>query len=147
MATKVTQVALTSTITESISLNGKSYGNTITKSSAVAGEVYQRVMNVSTAEVTILTFGTTDAAGQIVGDSLEYLRVTNLDDTNFVTLAFKTAAEHFSIKLDKEDSYVIMSNQMNAEGDTGIGTLEDMISLTAKANGAEVDIEFVAVTT
>jgi hypothetical protein len=35
---------------------------------------------------------------------------------------------------------------MNAEADTGIGDLEDMITLTAIASGSACDIEFIAIT-
>ena len=146
MATNITPIALTSTITESISLNGHTYGNTITKTTALSGEVIQRVSSVATSETTLLTLSTIDSAGQIVGDDLKYIRITNLDDTNYIQLIFYTAAEHFSLKLDPNDSFVIMSNQMVAEADITMGTLEDMTSIGAKANGTACDIELIAIT-
>jgi hypothetical protein len=146
MATTVTPVALTATITESVSLNNHTYGNTVTKETTVVGNVAQRIMSIGTAETTVLVFGSADGQGTVVGDELKYLRITNLDNTNWIKVNFKTAAEHYSVKLDALDSYVVMSNQMNAEADTGIGDLEDMITLTAIASGSACDIEFIAIT-
>ena len=147
MATTVTSVSLTSTITESITLNGESFGNTNTKTTVTQGEVYQRIMSIATTETTVLTFGTADASGTVVGDDMSYFRVTNLDDTNFVQISFKGAAKHYSVKLDPQDSYVIMSNQFNAEADTSIGSMEDLASFTAVANGTACDLEVFVVTT
>ena len=47
MATTVTAENLTVTITESYTLNGVSYGNTINKTYTSNGEVYQRVMRIA----------------------------------------------------------------------------------------------------
>jgi len=147
MATTVEAATMTCTITESVNLNGKSYGNTITKTTSIVGNVLQRIQAINTSEANLLVLGATDEAGQVVGDEMKYLRITNLDTTNFVHLSFKTAGEHFSIKLDAGDSYVLMSNQMNAEADTSIGSFEDMTNITALASGEVVDVEVLCVTT
>tara|TARA_Y100001963_G_C6552292_1_gene340408 strand:- start:16 stop:459 length:444 start_codon:yes stop_codon:yes gene_type:complete len=146
MGTSVTAVAMTATITESISLNGNTYGNTVTKTTELSGNALQRIMSIDTSETNVLVFGASDEAGQVVGDNMEYLRITNLDDTNYIQLTFQTAAEHFSVKLDSGDSFVLMSNQMVAEADVSPGTLEDMTKCTAKSNGTACDIEIVCVT-
>ena len=85
MATTVTATTLTSTITESISLNGNTYGNTISHSVATVGECLSSTMSVALTEVTVLTLGTVDAGGTVVGDNVKYMRFTNLDDTNFIS--------------------------------------------------------------
>tara|TARA_R100001530_G_scaffold28913_2_gene22848 strand:+ start:173 stop:616 length:444 start_codon:yes stop_codon:yes gene_type:complete len=145
MATTVTAVELTSTITESISLNGQTYGNTVTKSSEVVGNVIQRVLALPTSQANILLFGANDEAGQVVGDSIVYLRITNLDDTNYVQLNFQTAAENYSVKLNALESYVIMNNQMDAVNTVTMGTLEDMTKCSGKSNGDLCDIEILCV--
>ena len=110
MATTVTATAMTVTITESLSLNGNTYGNTTTKTTTAVGNALQRIQAINTSEENLLVFhSTADAAGQVVGDNMKYLRVTNLDTTNYIQLTFKTAAEHYSISLDAGDSYILMS--------------------------------------
>lgn len=146
MATTVTAVAMTCTITESLSLNNKSYGNTITKSTSLVGNVLQRIQAINTSQSNLLLFGAADEAGQVVGDSLKYLRLTNLDTTNWIQLNFQTAAENYSIRLDAGDSYVLMTNQMDAVNSVTMGTLEDMTKCSAKANGDAVDLEIMCVT-
>ena len=147
MATTVTATALTVTITEAVSLNGNTYGNTTTKTTTVVGNALQRIQAINTSEEDLLLFhSTAEAAGQVVGDNMKYLRLTNLDNTNYITVSFKTAAEHYSIKLESGDSYVLMTNQMNAEADVSIGSLEDMAKITAMANGDLCDLEIFCVT-
>lgn len=147
MATTVTASAMTCTITESVSLNGNTYGNTITKTTTVVGNALQRIQAINTSEEDLLLFhSTAESAGQVVGDNMKYLRLTNLDSTNYIQVSFKTAGENYSIKLDAGDSYVIMNNQMDAVNTATQGTLEDMVKLTAKANGDLCDLEIFCVT-
>ena len=148
MASTVSATTLTSTITEGITLNGNSYGNAITHTVASQGEVYSRTMSVATTETTLINFGTADASGTVVGDSVSYMRYTNLDDTNYVQLCFKTSGEgavNFSVKIGPGESYVCMNNQIHAAASATLGALVDVSSLTAKANTAECDIELVIV--
>lgn len=146
MATTVTAVAMTVTITENVSLNNKGYGNTVTKTTSLVGNVLQRIMSIPTSQANLLVFGASDEAGQVVGDNMKYLRLTNLDTTNYIQLNFQTAAENFSIKLDAGDSYVLMSNQMDAVNSVTMGTLEDMTKCSAKSNGDACDLEIICVT-
>ena len=60
MASTVTAADLTVTITESYTLNGVSYGNTINKTYTSQGQVDQRIMNVATSEVTLFNWSTAD---------------------------------------------------------------------------------------
>ena len=145
MASTVTATTLTSTITESISLNGNTYGNTVTHSVATQGEAYSRTLNVATSETTIASFGSADAGGTVVGDDVSYMRFTNLDDTNYVQLTFKTSGSNFSVKLRAGESYVCMNNQIDADDDTTMGTLADCTSVTGKGNTTAIDVEFIIV--
>ena len=143
MATTVTAATLTSTITELISLNGHSHGNTITHEVASQGEVSTRIMSCATSSTVLINFAAADSAGTVVGDSLEYFRITNLDDTNFVTLAVHNgAASFYQIKLGAGGSYLLMNNQM-AVGDTA---LSDMLMVKGTANTLVCDIEITTIT-
>ena len=91
MATTVQAADLQVTITESYSLNGVSYGNTVNKIYSSNGEIVQRVMAIQSQGrganwTDILNFGAADSAGQVDVSNYKYFRITNLDDTNFLEL-------------------------------------------------------------
>ena len=149
MASTVTAADLTVTITESYTLNGVSYGNTTNKTFTSNGQVDQRIMNVSiTTERTLFNFGSVDSAGTGVAADYVYFRVTNLDDTNFVSLRLYNGDDSFWIKLAAGESLLLMNNEIDAIADSStFGAFEDITSVSAKADTAACDVEFIAVTT
>ena len=148
MASTVTAADLTVTITESYTLNGVSYGNTTNKTFTSNGQVDQRIMNVSiTTERTLFNFGSVDSAGTGVAADYVYFRVTNLDDTNFVSLRLYNGDDSFWIKLAAGESLLLMNNEIDAIADSStFGAFEDITSVSAKADTAACDVEFIAVT-
>tara|TARA_Y100000401_G_scaffold26202_1_gene18577 strand:+ start:611 stop:1057 length:447 start_codon:yes stop_codon:yes gene_type:complete len=147
MATTVTASTLTVTISESYTLNGVGYGNTSTKSYTSNGQVLQRILNVSTSDPAIIDFGASDAAGQVVVGDYKYFRITNLDDTNFITLALYNGADTFFYKLLAGDTFVLMSNEMDAIASSRtFGAFADITQIKADADTAACDIEIIAVT-
>ena len=104
MATTVTPANLTVTITEQYTLNNVAYGNTINKTFTTNGEIYQRVMAVKQSEVTsLIDFGAADGRGTVDKSNYSYFRITNLDDTNFLTLTV-TSGDTFFYKLKAGES-------------------------------------------
>ena len=90
-----------------------------------------------------MNFSTVDSAGTIVGDNMKYIRITNLDDTNFVTLSYYNgAASYFKVKLQAGESHLFMNNQM-AIGDTA---LSDMTMVKGQADTLACDIEVTTIT-
>ena len=146
MASTVTAANLTVTITESYTLNGVSYGNTVEKTFASKGQVDQRIMNVSTTAKTIFNWGAADEAGTAVKADYTYFRITNLDDTNFVTLRLYNGADSFWFKLAAGDSLLLMNNEMDAITGSTFGALADITSVLGKADTAACDVEFMVVT-
>tara|TARA_R110000751_G_scaffold190270_1_gene296104 strand:+ start:127 stop:573 length:447 start_codon:yes stop_codon:yes gene_type:complete len=148
MATTVTTADLTVTVTETYTLNGVAYGNTINKSFSSNGQVLQRIMNVSTSDPAILNFGAADAAGQVKVGDYKYFRITNLDDTNFITLTLFNGTDSFFYKLLSGDIFLLMSNDMDAiASSTSFGAFADITQIKADADTAACDIEILAVTT
>ena len=148
MATTVTAADCTVTITESYSLNGVNYGNTMSKTFASKGQVLQRVMNVSTSDPAIINFGAADAAGQLRVDDYAYFRITNLDDTNFIKLTLYNGADSFFYKLNAGDTFLLMDNSMDAiDASRTFGAFGDITQILADADTAACDIEIIAVTT
>tara|TARA_R100001530_G_scaffold134233_2_gene108728 strand:- start:1685 stop:2131 length:447 start_codon:yes stop_codon:yes gene_type:complete len=147
MATTVTAADLTVTVTETYTLNGVSYGNTINKTFSSNGQVLQRVLNVSTSDPAIINFGAADLAGQVAVADYKYFRITNLDDTNFITLTLYNGADSFFYKLLAGDVFLLMSNEMDAiASSTTFGAFADITQIKADADTAACDIEIIAVT-
>jgi hypothetical protein len=152
MATTVTAADLTVTITETYSLNGVSYGNTMSKKFTDNGEVSQRIMKIASdgsrgSWTNILNFGAEDAAGQVDITNYRYFRIKNLDDTNFLELRVTGTADSFFVKIKAGETFLLMDNEIDAVASgTTIGTLTDITQIAANANTDAVDIEFVCVT-
>ena len=89
MATTIEAATLTVTLTEQVVLNGQEKGATNSLTVSDVTEVSQRIVNVPITEVIILAMGTAVAAGQLEEDDDRYIRITNKDDTNHVTLTFR----------------------------------------------------------
>ena len=147
MASTVTAADLLVTITESYTLNNVSYGNTTTKTFSSNGQVDQRIMNVATSSTTLFMFDTADSAGTAVAADYVYFRVTNLDDTNFVTLRLFNGADSFWLKIAAGESLLLMNNEMDAVTGSTFGALADISHIYGQSDTAACDVEFMCVTT
>ena len=106
MASTITAATLTVTLTESISLNGSQQGATNTKTFADINEISKRILTITTNEAVIATFsGAVGSAGHFNDGNVRYMRFTNKDDTNFITLTFRNQDnDEVAIKLDAGQS-------------------------------------------
>ncbi len=148
MATTVTDANLTVTITDSVTLNGQAYGNTNTLTVASIDEVYNRVVEVPISAFTaIVQLGTT-GQGSITAANAKYIRITNLDDTNYVNLkVFGTDA--MVVKLEAGKSFILggVSFDAIAGADIAQGAVSHNAAfvISAEATVAACDVEvFVA---
>jgi len=152
MTTTITAATMTVTLTEAISLNGYDQGskNTLTIDNVV--EVSKRIVTVTTTEAVIATFSAAVAAGNYIAANVRYIRFTNLDDTNFVTLTFRNQDnDEVAIKLDYGQSIILngdnangMTAVFNATEDADAASSSNFGSLTniqADADTASCDIE------
>ena len=138
MASSLSAATLTVTHSEVCNLNGVNVGATNTQTITGVTEVTKRILAVPTTEQTILNFSDKIAAGTYVQGDVKYIRLTNLDNANFIYLVFKNEYSHeFCVKLDKGQSYIynpdltsgvidtMLANQVSlgftAVGDTGTG--------------------------
>ncbi len=148
MATTVTPTILSVSITESYILNGVEYGGTKTKTYTSSGKVLQRIMVAKTDNPAIIDFGANDKLGQVIAADFQYFRVTNLDDTNFITLMLFNGADSFFYKLKAGDTLLLMDNEMDAiASSASFGAFADITRIKADADTAECAVEFFAVTT
>ena len=155
MTSTLTAATMTVTVTESINLNGTNQGSTNTLSLASIAEVSKRIVNVPASEVEVVAMSTAVAAGTFVESTVKYIRLTNLDDTNHITLTFKDEdATEVALLLDKGQSFIYngdisagVVNTMHAGGSALTVSLNDLVNITALADTAACDMEiFVAST-
>ena len=151
---------LTVTIEESLTLNGKDRGSKNTLTVTGVNEVFHRIVSCpNTADTTVATFQTAVSTSDVAIDLEDtvYLRVTNLDSTNAVTLSLQvsagengTADSSASVLLDAEKSFMLGTIHdgiaLDDDAATVITTLTDLESLViSNSSGAAVDVEvFVA---
>ena len=162
MASTVTTGNLVVTISESIVLNGERQGGVTTKVIPSVNEIVKRIVTIPTTETGLLglaahtysDLGLTHVAGVFDEDDARYIRITNLDDSNHVTLTFRSEGNaEFAVKLDAGHSFIYAGDNGGGMVDTmdasasalGTPSFEDLVDITALANSAACDIEvFVA---
>ena len=147
MATTVTAADLTVTITEGISLNGVEYGNTISTTFATQGKVDQRIMSTATTYTDVIYTAAADGRGQVVAADWGYFRITNLDDTNFITLRLYDATDSQFFKIPAGKSFVLMNPEIDVDASgTTFNSFENITQIAVDADGAACDIEYIMVT-
>ena len=152
MASTITAATMTVTLTEDVTLNGYDQGakNTITIDNIA--EVSKRILTITTNEATIATMsGAVASSGHFNDSFVRYMRFTNLDDTNFLTLTFTNDdSDEVAIKLDAGNSFMWFADNsggmvdvMNAAaGDAGSDTaLASITTIQADANTGNCDLE------
>ena len=154
MASTITSAKLKVTITETIKLKGKDQGATTELTINDINEVSSRIVTVPTSEVEIVAMSTAVSSGTFVEGDVRYIRITNLDDTNHVSLTFKNEDnDEFGVKLDKGQSFIYNGDMSGGVVDTmeaaasaiTPGTFADLVNITALAETAACDLEvFVA---
>ena len=147
MATTITPATLSVTINEDISLNGVTYGNAITKTFDSQGEAIQRIMSIGVAFTEIFNATTIDGRGQVVVNDWAYFRITNLDDTNFLTLRLYDSTDSQFFKIESGESFFLMSPEIDIDASgTTFNAFSDVNEIGAIADTAACDVELMMVT-
>ena len=143
---------LTVTLTESLTLNGRDYGSKQSVEIPAIVDVTRRIVTVlHTAEPVIATFSSVVGPGGYIAADVMYMRFTNLDDTNFITLTFRNQDnDEVAIKVDNGKSLLLfasnegMAAMFNATEDADAAYSTNLGSLTniqARADTGSVDLE------
>ena len=153
MASTITAATMKVTVSENITLNGRQLGSSNTVNIASINEISKRILTITTAESVIATFSAAVAsAGHFVAASVRYMRFTNKDDTNFITLTFRNQDnDEVAIKLDAGNSFIWHADNAggmvdvfnatqdaDAASDTALG---DLTNIQADANTGSCDLE------
>jgi hypothetical protein len=153
MATTIVAATFTSKITEAITLNGVDQGGAQTLTITSVTEVSRRIVEVGTTEIILLAFQATNPGpGAFDEADVRYIRITNLDSANHVTLVFRSGTAESAHKLDAGHTFiyagdnsggVVATHDASATALTvSLATLDD---ITAQANSAAVDLEYMVV--
>tara|TARA_R110002012_G_scaffold85535_1_gene213361 strand:- start:214 stop:678 length:465 start_codon:yes stop_codon:yes gene_type:complete len=145
---------LTITLTESLTLgdgSGTDRGSSNVQTLTV-NEVDHRIMDVPTSWVDIIKFDAANSAGTFKDASVKYLRITNLDSSNFISLRIRDNSKEYFVKVEAEgdaaggcNSFILGPTVMDAESTTGFGTDVSFVNIDqiqAKADTAAVQVEY-----
>ena len=154
MATTITSSDLTVTISESYSLNGVDYGNTMTQTFLSNSKVSQRIMSVegkgaeSISFTNIIGLGTEDGQGQVVKSDYKYFRITNLDNANNLNLMIYNGVDYVFFQVAPADTLLLMNAGIDATTITGAVTFANIERVSGQSSDADtaIDVEFVMVT-
>ena len=153
MGTTLNDGTLTVRVIEEITLNGSKRGSTNKYEINSINEVSERILSIPTSTVTILSASNVVGPGTYVSSSIKYVRLTNLDDTNFVRISFNSGSSNVysntaDLKLEAKRSMVFTNTSISG---SSIGASFDAFSgftdMKATADTAAVDLEmFIAST-
>ena len=134
---------LTTTITESVVLNGAVRGNTNVVTTTGINNVFERIVGcIHSQTTTVAVFDTApySSAGAIDVENVRYIRVTNLDENGVVVLAVVTTNTNYQVRLTPGTSHIIPRGEAEiiGEEDTtpAFGALENITSLQVRPEGA-----------
>jgi hypothetical protein len=148
----VTAATLTTTVTDSITLNGTTYGNTVTKTHGSVKILRQQTITVPTSgEVTLYNTLGTGSGTTFDDDLIVYARITNTDTSNSIALVLENeSGDEFQYKVNAGTSFLLSAHSNAMEGTAAganvtAGTFSDgddsIKNITAIANTASVDVE------
>ena len=143
---------LTTTITESVTINGSVRGSTNTLTTSDIVDVFERVLTAAHSQVTtIAVFNSTPhgAAGALDLENCKYIRVTNLSPTEAMDIAIVTENTNYQVVLRGGTSHILCQADTAAiaEADTSpnFPTLEDIVTIQVKPRGTtDVQVEIFA---
>jgi hypothetical protein len=146
MASTVVPSTATVTISEQLVLGGTDRSGSHTRTIENIAEADRRVMTVdSSNEIDLIELNSDNGQGKFVRSSIRYIRITNLDNTNFIRVRFKkSGAETADVKVDAGATFMLSTGSMDADTSAGaFSAFVDIDNISAQADTADVDIEYV----
>jgi len=144
MASTITSGTLTVTVTESISLNGSTMGASNVLTVGSIAEISQRIVSLDATNVrTLFDFGTVVGSGKFILANVQYIRITNKDDTNTVDINVASAASNNWTVVAAGQSFMMSAQdglQGVASGTVGVPVMADLVSISGySANAIDLD--------
>ena len=149
------------TTREELTLNGYDQGATNTLTISGINELSKRIVTATTTEAGLLGFlsalsnvgVTANKVGYLAGilddGDVRYIRITNLDGSNHITLTFRDEDNtEFRMKVDAGHSFIYPGDNsggvvdtMKAAGSALASGLSDLVDITVDADTADCDVE------
>ena len=92
MSSTVSKSVLTVIIDESVKLKDNEFNSRQSVKINNINEISQRLVNVPTSQITLLKLSSSIGAGTYKSSDLKYLRMTNLDNENYIRLSFSNSS-------------------------------------------------------
>jgi hypothetical protein len=149
MASTVTPITATITISEGLTLGGVDRSGAHTRTIQNIAEADRRVLTIpSSSEINILSVGTSNGQGTFIRSNIRYIRITNYDNTNFVRIRVsRTSHDTFDLKLPAGATFMISTGDISANSSgSAFSSFDEWDVVAAQADTADVDIELVALT-
>jgi len=134
---------LTTTVTESVTLNGALRGNSNSVTTTGINNVFERIVTcIHSQTTTVAVFDTApySSAGAIDVENARYIRVTNLGADSSLVLAVVTTGTNYQVRLTPGTSHILSRGAETAIGETdtspAFGTMQDVTSLQVRPEGA-----------
>jgi hypothetical protein len=150
MASTISTATLQVQILEDIELNGVKRGSRAYHTFANIKQIDERILTVPTYEVDILLLSSSAAAGTYATNSFKYARLTNLDDTNYVSITLLSGSQGSKSvqKLLPKTSMMITDLALSgSSAGVSFGSFNDITAVKASANSANVDLSLFVATT
>ena len=130
---------LTTTVTESVVLNGALRGNTNTLTTTGINNVFERILTCTHSQTTtVAVFNSTSygADGALDVENCKYLRVTNLSTDQDMKLALVTANTNYQVTLRAGGSHILFQAEEALIGEEdatpAFPTLEDIVTVEVR---------------
>lgn len=154
MTTTITPATLTVTISETIELNGTEQGSTNTLDVGSVNELSKRIMTCDAdQDREILNLASTVDGVAVIGSTLVYMRLTNLDDNYFAQVIIDGASTNsLSFKLEPGKSFLwgVGDSSLKVNDSaaiTGEATFVSLTKVTVRAKEGAVDVELFTAST
>ena len=150
MATTVSKATLKVQIEEKIDLNGVSRGAKQVHSFKNISQIDERVMTVPSYNVNVLLLSSSAGAGTYATTSFKYARLTNLDDTNHLTITMlsgSSGSKYVSKLLPKTSMLVCSTALSGSSAGVTFGAFNDFTAIQASASTGSVDMSMFVATT
>jgi hypothetical protein len=137
---------LTTTVTESVVLNGALRGNTNTATTTGINNVFERIVTcINSVTTTVAIFGTSTSSfpGAIDIQNARYIRITNLDADAWIEVAVVTTNTNYQVLLTPGNSHILAQAEGVAIGEEdttpAFGGLEDLGTIQVRPVGVSFD--------
>ena len=143
MASTLSNSSLTVTVTEKLTLNGRDHGSNQKITITGVNEVSKRILTCATSGTQVYAGSTAAAFGTFVTNDVRYIRITNLDDTNFIVLHLEGNSHYAQIAVPAGSVFFLTDVSSVFDNASAVASFsaEDITRIDVMANTAACDVE------